>query len=169
MIFAGRLIKEKRLDKWLEVLKKMRSRPAAHGIIIGEGPDEKNVARLIGKTGLSGRVELRHFYPKKYELYRRIKESALLLHMSEREGLGLIVLESIALGTPVLLPSYSPIPEDIKRMCVVGEESELPEIAEKMMKGPKSRYIKTSKMIDRFYVSKAGEFYEGLFGRMGVV
>ena len=168
VIFAGRLIKEKRLDKWLLVLKSMQSRTRARGVIIGEGPEEDNLASSIRRMGLSGRVELRRFYKSKQELYRRIRESALLLQMSEREGLSMIVLQSIALGTPVLLPDYSPIPDDIKRMCVVGEENELPRIAEKMMRGPKARYIKGAGLIDRFYISKAGNFYEGLFARMGV-
>ena len=42
IIFAGRLIKEKRLDKWLEVLKKTMKIARARGVIIGEGPENKH-------------------------------------------------------------------------------------------------------------------------------
>jgi glycosyltransferase involved in cell wall biosynthesis len=167
IVFAGRLIKEKRIDKWLAVFSKIRKRVKVKGIIIGEGPEERRIEGMVKRMGLSSSVELRRFYKEKSDLYKTIRESSLLLHMSEREGLGLIVLESIALGTPVLIPSYSPIPEDIRRLCFIGEESELPDIALKVLSG-KMRQKGSRGIVERFYISKTGRFYDELFARMGI-
>jgi glycosyltransferase involved in cell wall biosynthesis len=166
IIFAGRLIKEKRFDKWLNVVKRIAAGHKVKGIIIGEGPEEKYIRKQIKSLSLERTVELRGFYKEKRDLYRRIKESALLLHMSEREGLSLIALESIALGTPVLLPSYSPIPEDVRSMCIVEDESKIYKAALRILDGPKRKYIKNIGNIDRFYVSRLGVFYKEIFSKL---
>ena len=126
VIYAGRLIKEKRLDKWLKVVKSAsKNVKGMKAIIIGQGPELNRITKIIKQLKLSKIVELRDFYrtSKKDELYKRIKESKVLLQMSEREGLSIIVLESLGLGTPVLLPDYSPIPREVKDMCVVKDET----------------------------------------------
>jgi|GEM_PF-763401 glycosyltransferase involved in cell wall biosynthesis len=169
-IFSGRLIKEKRLDKWLSAFKSASKRAkGAKGIIIGDGPEKNNIKRMIARLHLGGRIELRDFYrtEKKDMLYKRIKESKLLLNMSEREGLSIIVLESLALGTPVLLPDYSPIPKEVKEMCIVKEEIGIPDaIADMLSSGSKSQYIKNPENLSRFSVSGVNPFYAKLFRKL---
>jgi glycosyltransferase involved in cell wall biosynthesis len=166
IIFAGRLIKEKRLDKWLKIMKRIAQEHRVKGVIIGEGPEENSIKKQIKALSLQKIVELRSFYKDKRDLYRRIKESSLLLQMSEREGLSLIALESIALGTPVLLPTYSPIPEDVRSMCIVEDESKICKTALRMLDGPKYRYINDIENINRFYISRLGVFYKEIFSKL---
>jgi hypothetical protein len=78
----------------------------------------------------------------------------------------MIALQSIALGTPVLLPDYYPIPEEVRSMCVVEKEEELDKMAARMLKGPKSRYIKDSSKMEQFYISKVNQFYTKLFDKI---
>ena len=99
------------------------------------------------------------FYKNKEDMYKRLKESSMLLHTSEREGLGIIVLQSILLGTPVLLPDYSPIPKEVRSMCIVAKPAELDGMAAKMLEGPKSRYINKNNDLSRFYISKVNDLY----------
>jgi glycosyltransferase involved in cell wall biosynthesis len=167
MIFWGRLIKEKRLDKWLVVVRQMsRKMRDLRAVIIGDGPERKNVEKTIREFGLKGVVELRHSYSneRRRELFKAVKEAGLLLQMSEREGLSLIVLESIALGTPVLVPSYSPIPKEVRDMCVVADESRLAGAAARILSSDdKSRYIKNRANLKEFYISNIDHFYSELF------
>jgi glycosyltransferase involved in cell wall biosynthesis len=138
-------------------------------VIIGDGPEKANIARLIKKLGLSGIVELRDFYrtEKKEEVYQRISNSKLLLHMSEREGLSVIVLESLALGTPVLLPEYSPIPNEVRNMCVVTDEVNVPYMLEEMLQSKdKSKYLRNIEGLKNFSVSHTNKFYMGLFNKL---
>ncbi len=166
IIFAGRMIKEKRIDKWLLALKRLNKASRVRGVLIGEGPEESRIRRMIRRMSLQSVVEFRGFYKDKRRLYRRIKESSLLLHMSEREGLSLIALESLALGTPVLLPDYSPIPVDVSAMCVVEPEEKIPEAAQRILGGPKANYIRNPGLVERFYLSRISGFYETLFSKL---
>jgi glycosyltransferase involved in cell wall biosynthesis len=170
VIFSGRLIKEKRLDKWLKAVKSVSKRvKGVKAVIIGEGPEKKNIEKMIKKLKLEHIVELRDFYrtEKKNDLYRRMKESKVLLQMSEREGLGIIVLESIALGTPVLIPEYSPIPNEVKEMCVVKDQISIPYTLEQILKDRnKGRYIKNIGGLNRFSVSHTNKFYSNLFSKL---
>jgi glycosyltransferase involved in cell wall biosynthesis len=168
IIFVGRMIKEKRIDKWLDVLKRTAKMTKVRGLLIGDGPDRKRIEARIRRMGLGRRVEVLGFQKDNRTVFKRIKEAGLLLHMSEREGLSLIALESIALGTPVLLPSYTPIPKDVKDMCIVVDEERLPEVAKSILDGPKDDYIMNRELIERFYISKVGWFYRDLFGKLGL-
>ncbi len=170
VFFSGRLIKEKRLDKWLEAIKAVSKRvKGIKAIIIGDGPEKTAIRHTINRLKLNGIVELRDFYrtENKRELYRRMKSSKVLLQMSEREGLSIIVLESLALGTPVLLPDYSPIPKEVKDMCVVEDEISIPYRLENiLLSGAKSSYIKNGAGLKNFSVSNTNKFYSSLFSRL---
>ena len=87
--------------------------------------------------------------------------------MSEREGLSIIVLESLALGTPVLLPTYSPIPDEIKEMCVVKDEINIPyELSQMLKHDDKSKYLRNIDRLDTFSVSHVNKFYLTLFNEL---
>ncbi len=170
VIFWGRLIKEKRLDKWLGIVKQLKGRvKGLHGLIIGDGPERENIERLISKLGLDSTVELRHSYSNEQRrvLFETVKKAGLLLQMSEREGLSLIVLESIALGTPVLIPAYSPIPSEVRNMCVIASEIELGDAAAEILNSKDvTGYIKNKNGLRQFYISNVNSFYSALFNRI---
>ncbi len=170
IIYAGRLIKEKGLDEWLRIVAELnKSKKDFEALIIGEGPEKNNLEKLISENGLESKVRIRNFYPesKKDLLYKAIKESKLLLQMSRREGLSIIVLESLALGTPVVLPRYSPIPKEVKDMCVVESRKALPgKIAEILDSKEKGVYIRSKQNLELFSISGIKNFYDSLFSRL---
>ncbi len=170
IIFWGRLIKEKRFDKWLAVVKEVHKKmPLVRAVLIGEGPERDNIIRMIKSMGLQKVVSVRPGIDDRLELYKEVSKSAVCLHMSEREGLGLVALESIALGVPVVLPSYSPIADEVKGMCVVEDEKE---VAGKLIEILKSKrpdtYIKRRETLLQFEVSRTLPFYESLFRKLGL-
>jgi len=171
VIFSGRLIKEKRVDKWIKVVKSATKRvKTLKGIIIGEGPERKPLEGQIKGAKMGKSIEIRDFYHEedKADLYRRIKDSKVLLQMSEREGLSIIVLESLFLGTPVLLPEYSPIPKEVKEMCVVKDEVSISDALSEMVESKdKSKYIKNPELLKTFSASNTNAFYGELFDRLG--
>ena len=170
IIFYGRLIKEKRLDKWLRIVKKVSAKTKnLKVLLVGEGPEKGSIRGMIKELSLGRIVEFRDFYSEREKdiLLGRVKGSGLLLQMSEREGLGIVALESLSLGTPVVLPDYSPIPKEVRRMCVVERESRIPgKIAEMLGSGDKSKYISNAEGMEAFTVSNIGKFYSALFKSM---
>ncbi len=170
IMFSGRMIKEKRIDRWLDMFAEAhRIDNSLKGLIIGSGPERGSLKEKISGLGLGDSVELSDFYESSAELYRKIRESSAVLHMSGREGLGIIAIESIALGTPVILPKDSPIPREVREMCVVADEKHIPgkivEIANS--KNPK-RYIYNRKNLSIYSKSEVRAFYGRLFSRLGL-
>jgi glycosyltransferase involved in cell wall biosynthesis len=170
IVFSGRMIKEKRLDKWLAVVKETRKKvPSAKGLIIGDGPEKESTERMIKSMSLEKAVEHRDFYKNQEDTYRAILDSALFLHMSEREGLSIITLESLMLGVPVVLPSYSPMPDEVRRMCIVRDEAEVPKVvAEILRSGNRSAYLKNLNGLKSFFISGTEAFYDRLFKKLGL-
>lgn len=169
IVFSGRLIKEKRMDKWLQMAKDVNEKVPIKAVIIGNGPEKEAIASQVERMGLSGIVTMRDFFRTKGELYRQFRDATAFLLMSEREGLGAVAIESIALGTPSFLPLYSPIPKEVKEMCVVKDQRGLTNTLIELMKsGKKSKYIKSTKNLDPFRISMVPKFYRGIFRRIGL-
>lgn len=164
VLFSGRFIKEKRIDKWLRIMSdiiKMDS--SVKGLIIGDGVEKKSIERDIRGLSLERNVSVAGFYKDKARLYDKLAGSSLLLHMSEREGLSIITLESLAVGTPVLIPEGSPISDEAKSMCVVVPEKDMAKKALEIIRSrDKGRYIRNKENLEAFYIQDVGRFYKKL-------
>ena len=99
VVFAGRHLAEKRVPSLVEALARI---PELGGEIYGDGPDRPAVLAAIREHGLESRVSAPGF------VERRVLDEALgtalcFVLPSEREGYGLVVVESAAQGVPVVL------------------------------------------------------------------
>ena len=170
VLFSGRLIKEKRIEDWLGAVKAARAKDNdAKGMIIGSGPELERIRSRIAELGLKDSVEVRHFYADKGDFYRELRKASVLLNMSEREGLSIICIEAVALGTPVILPSYSPIPNEVKEMCNVVHENEVPSRMHEIFRArDKSAFIKKQENLRLFSTSMIKNFYIKLFNEIGI-
>ncbi len=169
VVFAGRLIKEKRVDKWLyEFAETAKRVPDLHGLIIGDGPEKRYLENMIMALHLDGKIKLIGPVPTTSGLYRKLASCRAMLNMSEREGLSIVTLESLELGVPVVLPDYSPIPREIKSMCNVEHELGIPRVLESILRsGDASAFIHRKEKMDAFQTSAVERFYKRLFGRLG--
>jgi len=68
-------------------------------IILGDGPDKTKLETLIETNNLQASVKLLGFVPNPYDY---IKHCRFLVLCSKFEGMPLVILESLALGTPVV-------------------------------------------------------------------
>jgi glycosyltransferase involved in cell wall biosynthesis len=68
-------------------------------VLVGQGPLQKDAEELVNSLGLNGKVIFAGFKANPYPL---IKHADLMVFSSEYEGLGLVILESLVLGTPVI-------------------------------------------------------------------
>jgi glycosyltransferase involved in cell wall biosynthesis len=99
-----------------ELVGAMKLLPARVELDIGgEGPLRADLARRIGALGLASRVRLRGHIPDPAlpEFYSRA--DWFVLPTAALEGFGLVVLESLACGTPVLGTRIGAIPELLER------------------------------------------------------
>lgn len=75
------------------------ARPDLHWAIAGEGPRRAALEHAIAQLGLASRVHLLGYIDAADAL---IREANVLVMSSREEGLGSVVLQALALGTPVV-------------------------------------------------------------------
>lgn len=108
--FFGRLTPVKRIDVILELAALLkREAPHQFGVyLFGEGPLRSELERKVRKLELEEVVHFMGFTSQPASWLRKM--DALLL-TSDHEGLPMIVLESMALGVPVISHAVGAIPE----------------------------------------------------------
>lgn len=79
----------------------LKAIPEAKMLIMGRGPDEKRLRRLVQRLGLDQAVEFRGFMPWQ-ELVRTLHQAHVFLNPSPKEGWGLTVIEANSCGLPVV-------------------------------------------------------------------
>ena len=109
LVAAGRLSVEKGFDVLLEAVRlAVRDGLDVELDLVGSGPEH---ARLSGLAGaLDGRVRLVPAQPRD-DLWARMDAAQVLVVPSRREGLGLVALEAIARGRPVIASRAGGLPE----------------------------------------------------------
>lgn len=103
VVAAGRHIPEKRIPSIPAAVAAARRRvPDLRCTILGDGPDSEETRAKVRELGLTGVVEM----PGRVDhatVLSAIASATCLLHPSEREGYGLIVVEAVSAGTPAIL------------------------------------------------------------------
>jgi len=100
VVFAGRHIPEKGVPAIVPAIARVRAqRPEVRGLILGDGPEREEVARLVRTSGLSDAIDLPGFVATEV-VDQAISHALCLLLPSRREGYGLVVVEAAARGTP---------------------------------------------------------------------
>jgi glycosyltransferase involved in cell wall biosynthesis len=82
-------------------------------VLIGDGPMRPQIEEAIGRLGLGGIVRLAGWMDSQ-AIRRELIESRALVMPSFAEGLPVVIMESLALGRPVLSTSIAGIPELVR-------------------------------------------------------
>jgi glycosyltransferase involved in cell wall biosynthesis len=100
--FVGRLVKSKGVFDLVAIWKGVSAKiPNAKLTIIGDGPEKDRLLKLIEKEHLDNNITLNGFVDekRKFEIMRKAK---LLLLPSYYESWGIVILEAMSLGLPVI-------------------------------------------------------------------
>ena len=113
--FVGRLSSEKGCDIFLRVASRVLSDvPSAKFVVVGDGPERKQLESLIDQLGIRGNVEVvgrRDDMPSVYASFD------LMILSSHREGLPMAVLEGMASGLPWVASAVGEVPKVINDGC----------------------------------------------------
>jgi glycosyltransferase involved in cell wall biosynthesis len=103
VVFAGRLIPEKRAPAVVAAVAEARKRlPELRATVFGDGPEREAVLQAIADLGLGDAVDAPGFVAAE-QVEASMREALCLLLPSRREGYGLVVVEASAAGTPSVL------------------------------------------------------------------
>lgn len=101
LVFAGNLTNLKNPKYYIDICEKVaKNRPSLQAVLIGDGPLRKELEALIRHKELKGKVEILGQLPYA-ETLRKIGESRVLIHPSNYEGFGMVLVEALAMGTHV--------------------------------------------------------------------
>jgi glycosyltransferase involved in cell wall biosynthesis len=108
---AGRLVPVKGLDYLLKATKIMqRKSPHLKVLIIGEGPERKNLENAASKLGIDSQII---FTGEREDVHDLIYALDLFILPSLSEGIPMVLLEALALEVPVVVSAVGGIPEVI--------------------------------------------------------
>ncbi len=101
IVYAGRFIKMKNVESVIKAFAKLRDGSFTL-LLIGEGPTEAELRKLVKENGLSERVTFLPVLPL-VELYRRISNCYYVITASWTDISPMQIYECLALGIPFLL------------------------------------------------------------------
>lgn len=109
ILFAGRLSREKGVCVLLDAAKQvLQSFPRAIFLIVGDGPEAASLQSRGQALKLEGRVRFTGF---RKDIQRFLREMDFAVLPSFTEGMPLLVLESYAVGKPVVASRVGGVPE----------------------------------------------------------
>jgi glycosyltransferase involved in cell wall biosynthesis len=113
--YFGRLSPEKGVDDLLAALALLApSAPHVRTLIVGDGPERERLVAMTASLGITDRVTFLGFRP---EARRIMEEVDIVVHAPVYEGFGLVVLEAMAAGRPVVV---NDAPGGLREIVVPG-------------------------------------------------
>jgi glycosyltransferase involved in cell wall biosynthesis len=110
----GRLVPVKGFDVLVEAMPALRAAvPGSLAIVVGDGPEEGALSRLVERLGVRGHVRL---HGPSAEVVSVLAAADVLAAPSRNEGMGRSLVEAMALGIPVVGTTVGGIP------TVVGDD-----------------------------------------------
>jgi glycosyltransferase involved in cell wall biosynthesis len=100
MTTIGRLVARKAAPQLVRVLADAKHRDM-YLLVIGDGPDAVEIRRVAGELGVGERVKLLGHVTERQK-YAALSVSDLFVSTSQHEGFGLVYLEAMAYGLPVV-------------------------------------------------------------------
>lgn len=116
VLFVGRLASNKGLLPLLEGFRPLSQHdPTATLVLIGaDGGMRAAIERRIGELGLGSRVRLMGYIEDERLVSAAFQEARVFVLPSEYEAFGLVLLEALAHGTPVIASRVGGIPEFVE-------------------------------------------------------
>jgi glycosyltransferase involved in cell wall biosynthesis len=143
--FIGRLDPIKRIGDLVEAVARLEEQVHLH--IFGEGPERSRIEAQVARLGLGGRVTLHGAIDDPREALSRI---GLLVLPSAAEGFGLVLIEAMAAGVPVVATDVAGIRDVVVDgktgvLVPVASPVQLREAIGRVMRDPQLRGSLTSR------------------------
>jgi glycosyltransferase involved in cell wall biosynthesis len=107
LVHVGRIAHEKNIDFLLRMFARVAGRRAdAVLIVAGEGPALNHCKSYVASLGLAGRARFVGYLSREKELLDCYRAGDLFVFSSKTETQGLVLLEAMALGVPVVSTAH---------------------------------------------------------------
>jgi len=172
LITACRLVKRKRIEDLIYAMNYLEERFKL--IIIGEGPQKGKIENLIKKLGIENRVILKG-YVSEEEKYSLFSVSDAFIMVSDYEAFGIVYLEAMMAGLPVIAGDNGGTKDFIKEdngfLVSPGDISQIVKIVNEL-KRDRNKKLKIGEhnkqyVKDNYNIEIFGEKYAETFWGLG--
>ena len=118
ILYVGRLEKYKGVDYAVQALPYLDDDITLE--IVGNGPYEKTLRKLVSKMGLQGRVTFYGGGLPRSEISMKYIQAGLVVLLSKYESFGIVVGEALAAGTPCIVSTGSALDEWVDNRTCFG-------------------------------------------------
>jgi glycosyltransferase involved in cell wall biosynthesis len=115
---VGRLNEQKDFVTLIRAFARLRQQRSARLMILGEGPERQRLEALVAELNLGDDVSLPGFVPNPYDY---MAAAGLVALSSAWEGFGNVLVEAMAMGTPVVSTNCDSGPAEILRNGQYGQ------------------------------------------------
>lgn len=168
LAFIGRLANQKNPLEFIEIVNELNKKMNITAVMMGAGYKEKECKDLIEKYNLKNVIQLKGFLKNPYAVLKNCK---ILCITSIFEGFGLVAIEALSLGKPVIATNVGGLPTIVNEKCgqLSNNFSERVEEIEKLLTNQKYYNMKSSEALKRAnelnnidnYILKIKKIYEG--------
>lgn len=167
IIFLGRFSQAKNPRKFIEIINKLKEKINVKAVMIGDGPLKEECEKIIEQYNLKDAITIKGFMENPYKI---LKNTKILCMTSEWEGYGLVAIEALTLGKPVVATKVGGIPDIVKEECgkTTNNLEDMVEEIMLLLKNKKYYKEKSLKAIERAqemnnideYIQKLKDIYD---------
>ncbi len=145
ILCVARQYPRKHIADLLRAMPLVRQRvPRAHAVIIGDGPEHNNLLALAAELRLGDGVRFLGALPNDDDVARWYRHADLFCLPSVQEGFGMVFVEAMASGLPVVATHSAAIPEVVPRnraglLVPPSDPSSLADALITLLQNPKQR------------------------------
>jgi glycosyltransferase involved in cell wall biosynthesis len=169
VVTVGRLVVRKDTVQLLKALSASKC-PTAHLLIVGDGPEAANIQRAAVALGISDRVHMLGQVDDAQK-YRALAAADIFASTSQHEGFGLVFLEAMAYGLPVVCYDHGGQTDFLAtgktgHVLRLNDTDAFTQAIVDMHDNPErrgdmARYNRTA--VEEFFIDRCAERYESLF------
>lgn len=100
LVTIGRLVSRKAVDQLIAMMKNFQNEPVQL-LVVGSGPEESRLREEAARNGVTKQIHFLGFVEEQ-EKFNILRMSDLYASTSQHEGFGLVFLEAMACGLPVV-------------------------------------------------------------------
>lgn len=131
VLYIGRLYWQKAIDVLLKAWAKTGAHEGWQLMIAGSGEEESELRKLAGNLGISGSTT---FLGETLEPYMMMRAADIVVVPSRIAAFELVVVETMAAGTPVIVSNADALPEVADQAALIFENENDRDLADKLNK-----------------------------------